>query len=178
VNPARPYAEALFAAAQGEGRAAEVAAELEAVVELLEREPDLQSFLSHPGVTAAAKRQVLREVFAPRVSRLALNFLQLVVDKRRFGQLGEMVREYRARVEAALGLGEARVQSARALDPSELEAVARAVSRWSGRQVRVTQEVRPELIGGLRVIFGDRILDASVAGHLARLRDVLRGEAV
>jgi F-type H+-transporting ATPase subunit delta len=190
------YAEALFLAVQSmEGRgagpasqgpeaggawgragleaAAGVADELDAAIALLAGEPDLQAFFEHPGVAVDAKRQVLRELLAPRVRRVTLSFLQLLLDKRRLRELPAIARVYRTRVEEALGQGEARVQAARPLGREELEAIATALERRTGRKIRLSTDVRPELIGGVRIVLGDKVLDGSLRGQLERLSRTL-----
>lgn len=184
MSVALRYAEALFLAVAGEegpavrgdaGDAAGVAGELDAAVDLLAREPDLRSFLEHPGLSLEAKRQVLREAFAPRVRRLSLNFLQLLLDKHRMKELPDIARAFRARVEEALGQDEARVQSARPLTEAQIEAIAAVLERRTGKKVRLTPDVRPDLIGGVRVVMGDRVLDGTLSGQLERLALELAG---
>jgi F-type H+-transporting ATPase subunit delta len=171
VSVPRTYADALFLAA---GQDAErVAEELDAAVKLFAQEPDLLAFLEHPGVGPDTKKALLREILENRVCRVTFNFLQVLVDKRRSGELRAIAHAYRERVEEALGQGRARVQSARVLEPEETRAIAEGLERRTGKRIRVTTEVRPELIGGVRVILGDKVLDASVRGQLERLAEWL-----
>jgi F-type H+-transporting ATPase subunit delta len=176
VSIARLYADALMGAVGNPDEAARVAGELEAAVALLGREADLRGFFEHPGVAVDAKRQVVREAFASRVSHVTLNFLQLLVDKRRFGVLPEITAAFRDRVAALRGEVEAVVQASRPLGDGEMASLARALGRQSGgRTVRVRAELRPDLLGGVRVVLGDRVLDGSVRGNLVRLRSTLMG---
>lgn len=180
MSVAQRYATALFQAAGGRSDrpgadAAAIAAELDAAVGLLEDEADLRAFLENPGLSGDAKRQVLREVFTARMGRLTLNFLQLLLDKRRIGFLAGIARAYRAQVEASLGEARAEVQSARPLTAAETAAIGRALERRTGKTIRLTSDVRPELIGGVRVVMGDTVLDGTVRSQLERLSRTLAG---
>ncbi len=183
MNVARPYAEAVFDAAGGPEVALGVAAELDLAIETLGRERELQSFFNHPGVPLASKLEVVRRVFGPResgiekspASRLTLNLLRLLVEKRRFGELAGVAAALRERIDDALGEGQARVEVTRPLSDAEAESVVAALERRTGKKVRLVAEVRPELIGGMRVIFRDQVLDGSVRSQLERLRRGLAG---
>jgi F-type H+-transporting ATPase subunit delta len=175
VSVARPYARALLAAARDAGETEAVLADLEAAAAVLQSDADLAAFLNHPGVANEPKRQLLREAFGPRVRPLTLRFLLLLLDKRRFGAFPEILRAYRGLVQEALGLGQGRVETARPLTEAELSALEEAASRWAGRRVRLVPDVRPELIGGARIVLGDRVIDGSMAGALQRLARQLKG---
>jgi F-type H+-transporting ATPase subunit delta len=169
MSVARPYARALFAAASEASEAEPVLGDLEAVGELLAGNPPLAEFLNHPAVGLEPKQQVLREALGPRVHALTLRFLLLLLDKRRFAAFPEILRAYRTLVQEAAGLGQGRVEAARPLAAEELAALERAASRWAGHPVRLTADVRPELIGGARIVLGDRVIDGTTAGQLEAL---------
>ena len=67
----------------------------------------------------------------------------------------------------------ANVTSAQSLEPAELAAIAERVAAMAGARVEVVPAIDPELIGGLTVRIGDRLIDASVRGRLSRLRESL-----
>lgn len=167
MSVARPYARALFAAAAD--RSETVLADLDRAAELLARNPDLAAFLNHPGVAGGPKREVLGDALRADVDELTLHFLLLLVDRRRLGAFADILRAYRALVEEAQGTGRGVIESSRPLGPREVAALERAVSAWAGRRVSLVADVRPELLGGARVILGDRVVDGSMAGRLQQL---------
>lgn len=175
---ARPYAEALFASVGAGGAAAAsemagaLAGELEGVVTALQQQPEARAVLTHPAVAPAAAQAALAGLTTGR-SPLVANLLRLLFAKRRFGLLPDIATALRARVDEASGRVRGRLQTARALEDAQREAIVRSLGRRLGRTVEMTPEVRPELIGGARVVLGDRVLDASVAGRLAALRQQL-----
>ena len=175
MSAAQPYARALYAAAGDEGEPAEtVLADLDAAIDLLEREPAVAAFLSHPALPPQGKRKVLQTALGGSIRPVTLRFLLLLTDKRRFSALPDIVRAFRGLVEAALGIGQGRLETARAVSAEELAALEAAASRWLGTKVRLQADVRPELIGGARIIFGDRVIDGSLAGRIQRLGRQLR----
>jgi len=81
--------------------------------------------------------------------------------------------EFKRLVDREHGIVVANVTSAQPLEPADLAAIAERVQAMAGARVEVQAAVDPELIGGLTVRVGDRLIDASVRGRLARLRDSL-----
>jgi F-type H+-transporting ATPase subunit delta len=169
MSVARPYARALFAAASEAREIEPVLGDLEATSGLLAGSPDVAAFLNHPAVTVQAKQDVLRQALGPRLHALTLHFLLLLLDKRRFGAFEEILRAYRDLVEEAAGTARGRVEAARPLTAEELAALEKAASRWAGHPVRLSADVVPELLGGARIVIGDRVIDGTTAGQLEAL---------
>ncbi len=166
---ARPYAEALFSIAHEHGTVGDILAELEAVEGALDEVPNVRVLLLHPSVRPDVAAQCLDGLIAGRTP-VVRNFVRLLADKRRIGILPDVVRALRERQDEAEGRVRARVQTARALSAEDLQALTAALGRRLARHVEVTTDIRGDLIGGARVVVGDRVLDGSVAGHLAALR--------
>lgn len=172
---ARPYAEAMFSILRGRGGAADVLAELEAVVRTLEAAPVARNTLVYRGVNPQAAGAVLTAL-TERCSPLVANLLRLLAVKGRVGLLADIVQALRTKVDAAEGRIRARMEIARPIDAAQEEAVAQALGRRFGGVVEMRTEVRPELIGGARVTVGDRVLDGSLSGQLVALRRALMAD--
>ncbi len=169
MNPAaRPYAEALYAAASEAGVADTVLAELDVVVAGLAEVPTARGLLEHPSLKPAEAAELAGALGNGRHAIVA-GFLRLLLSKRRFALLDDVVAALRARLDAVEGRARATLQSARTLEAGEVQALSEALGRRWDKRVTVTTQVRPELIGGVRIVSGDRILDGSVAGQLAAL---------
>ncbi len=166
---ARPYAEALFEIASSEAAVAGVLSELEAIDRALTEVPRARVLLVHPGLAPEAAEQLLERVVADRAPMVS-RFIRLLADKGRIGILPDVVRALRDRQDQAEGRVRARVQTARPMAAEDVRAVEGALERRLGHRVQVSCEVRDDVIGGARVVVGDRVLDGSVAGHLAALR--------
>ena len=173
TSAARPYAEALYAAAEREGAVEATVAGLEAVQQALRDEPRAALLFRHPEVGHQAAQEALAGV-AGRCPPLAGRFLQLLFARRRMPLLDDVVARYRERMDAEGGIVRGRLESARAVAPELEGRVVEALGRRTGKQVVLTAAEKPDLIGGLRVVMGDRILDVTVAGRLEALRRQLQ----
>lgn len=167
---ARNYASALFELAVRDDQTETWGEALDQVVSLLDEVPDFQRFLETPRIDAARKKEVLRESFHGRIPPSVLNFVLLVVDKRRQRLLPEMAEEYRTLQDVQLGRTHVEVQVARPLETGEQAEIAAELSRILGRTAIPHVRVRPELLGGIIFRSGDTIFDGSVRRRLQRMR--------
>jgi len=133
--------------------------------------------LRRPWVKATTKRAIVLEVAARlELSPLTRNFLALVAQRRRLDVLGEIILAYRATVDEAAGRVRARVRSAAPLSDGERAGLRERLGRRLGKTVLLDTEVDPGLLGGFVAEVGSRVLDMSVAGQLAALRErIIKG---
>ena len=175
---ARNYAEALFELGERHQAHETFARSVAELGELIAGERRIQRFLELPQIAPSAKKQVLREALEGRVPPLFLNFLLVVVDKRRQGLLREIGEEYRALLDEKLGRLHVQVTLAHQPDAGTLERIATELSRILGRAVTPHVTVDPAILGGIIVRFGDRVLDGSVRQRLSALRSRLMDTAL
>jgi F-type H+-transporting ATPase subunit delta len=165
----RMYARALFEAAQESERVDEVAGELRALALALDESQELAQFLVNPQVEPAAKGEVLQRV-AEGADELVRNFLRLLAEKGRAGELAEIQDEFAALVDQAQGRIAVELTTAYELSDEEAASIAGKIEQASGRTVEAERKVDPDLIGGLILQAGSLRVDASVRGRLERLR--------
>jgi len=170
---ARRYAAAFFSLALEKGLVDSLERELAEVVKTVDENPDLQRFLDNPMVVVAEKKKVVDEVFGGRLSNLTLDFLKVVLDKRREAYLKDIYNEFVKRANEARNLVDVEVTSAKELSQADLTALEARLVKMTGKQVRLTTKVDPALIGGLVVRIGDRVIDGSVTKRLELLREAL-----
>lgn len=168
----RMYAGALFEAAREEERLEQVAAEVSTIAAALEDVPELGAFLRNPQVEPAGKAEVLMEI-SQGADDLVRNFLRLVAEKGRAGELAEMSTELEALVARAQNRLAVELQTARELSDEEADAIVRKIESASGREIEATRSVDPSLIGGIVLRIGSFRADGSVRGRLERLRHEL-----
>jgi F-type H+-transporting ATPase subunit delta len=171
----KPYARALYELARERGELEQAGAELARVVALVDAEPTLRAVLTRPWVPAAACRAVAQEVAARLgCAPLVRDFVALAAAQGRGGELEAILEAYRALVDEGRGRVRARVRSAVALTPEEREHVARALGRALGdKRVEVDEVVDPRLLAGFIAEVDSYLVDASLDGQLARLRERL-----
>ena len=172
---ARSYARALFELARERRESDAVAPELEAVAELLDREPELAALLARPWVPAGAKREAAAELARQlTLSTLTRDFLALVAAHGRAAHLGAIRAAYRDLADEAAGRVRARVRTAVALGDEGRAALARGLGRAvDGKQVVLEEVTDRGLLGGFVAELGSLLVDGSLDGQLARVRDRL-----
>jgi len=138
----------------------------------VEQTPELRSVLRNPQLEPSAKAGILSDL-AGDDEELFTNFLRLVAEKGRAGELLEIAAEFErlmAREERRLTV---ELTTARALNDDEAQAIVSQIEQAAGRKVEATRAVDPEIIGGIVLQAGSYRVDASVRGRLERLRQTL-----
>ena len=167
---ARPYAEALFKTAGADlGGASAWLDELAAIAS----NEQLQQFADNPGVTSAQTFDVISGVAKTQLPEAARNFLRAVIDNGRISVLPEIASQFRALKNARSGSSDAVVYSAFPLDAAALADLAATLEKRFDRKLNVTVELEPALIGGVRVVVGDEVLDTSVKARLEQMKVAL-----
>jgi len=169
----RRYASALFRTAQKAGLIDAVESDLGLVSFAFEESPAMWDAIRSPVVSAEKKHQILRDVFGSRVQQVTLDYLDLLVDQRREDAIAETEREYVAMANGARNVLEADVTTAVALDTDSEAQLRDKLGRITGMTVRLRRLVEPEIIGGVIVKIGDRVIDGSIRGRLAALKEKL-----
>jgi F-type H+-transporting ATPase subunit delta len=172
---ARPYARALHDLARERGQTEAVSRELDSVMEAVTAAPELGEFFGRPWVSASAKRNVAVDVaLRLGVSQLTRDFLGLVARQGRAGGLAAIVAAYRELVDESLGRVRAKVRTAVRLTDDERRQLAERLGRATGgKHVMVEEIVDPDLLGGFVAEVGSYIVDGSLDGQLARMRERL-----
>lgn len=168
---ARPYAEALFKAVpadQGPAVAAQVA-ELAGIA----ANPQLRSFADNPKTGSDEVFGLITSVGKTPRSEAANNLLRTVIDNNRLAALPEIAAQFHTLVSARSGVSDAKVYSAFAIDDAQLTEVVTALEKRFGRRLNPSVEIDPELIGGIRVVVGDEVLDTSVKARLEQMKAAL-----
>jgi F-type H+-transporting ATPase subunit delta len=170
----RVYARALFEAAQEKGRLEAVREQLEQVVTAAAEVPELRELLRNPQLDPRARAAALEEVLAGG-DQLLRNFLLVLVDKGRIGELEVIAEEFERLVAEQEGVLSAELTTAVELSDDDERRLLQQIETASGRKVEATRHVDPGLIGGIVLQVGSHRLDASVRGRLDRLRRSLVG---
>ncbi len=171
---ARPYAEALFKAATGADAAA--VGEQLTVLAGVAADPALRQFADNPKVADHMVFNVIADVLARKGITLLpalANLLRTVLENGRLPALGEIHRQYHALVNARTGVSDAVVVSAFPLDDGQLADVVATLEKRFGRRLEARVEVDPDLIGGIRAVVGDEVLDTSVKARLEQMKVAL-----
>ncbi|GAB4457212.1 MAG: F0F1 ATP synthase subunit delta [Armatimonadaceae bacterium] len=167
---ARRYAAALFAKAQQDNTVDQIDADLETIVMAVEQVPLLRVIIGEPMVTETRKKEALAAAFREKVHPHTLAFLSLLVDKRRIGLLRQIQQEFDRLAMQAQNLAQATAVTAVPLTENEIQSLKAALQARTGKNIELTTEIDPAVIGGVLVRIGDTVLDGTVRGNLNRLR--------
>ncbi len=169
AEAARVYAEALFDVAKEKGTLDAVRDELGQFAEALDGDRDLQVFFFSPYFSTAEKVEGLKRAVLG-ADRELLNFLELLIEKGRMPEvfrirraLDELWKHENRRIDVT-------VTSAVALDPTVVEKVGEEIERQTGQKVELASRVDAEILGGIVLQVGNKVLDASIRARLEKLR--------
>mgnify|MGYP003406628233 FL=1 len=165
---ARPYAEALFKAGAGAAEAEQVSA-LAAVA----ADAQLRQFADNPKVTSQQVFDLVGGVVKTPLAPKVQTFLRTVIDNGRTSALPEIASQFHALVNAKSGVSDATIESAYPIEAAQLADVKAALEKRFARKLNASVVVKPELIGGIRVVVGDEVLDTSVAARLQQMKTAL-----
>ncbi len=167
---ARPYAEALFKAARADLNGAAAWVEELAVIA---GDAGLQQFAGNPKVTTNQVFDLISGIAKTALPEQAKNFLRTVIDNGRLSVLPEIAAQFRALKNAQGGSSDAVVYSAFPVDGAALADVSASLEKRFGRKLNVKVELDADLIGGIRVVVGDEVLDTSVKARLEQMKVAL-----
>ena len=155
------YGTALLEAARETGKEEQIKEEGFQVVDILEKEDELQKFIAYPAISAAEKKKVIGEIFEGRVCNELLNFMYILVDKRRAGRFESIMKVYRELLEREEGVSYGTAYSVVKLSDERLRQLEEQTSRLMRRNVKLTNEIDATLMAGVKVLVEGKIIDAS-----------------
>jgi ATP synthase F1 delta subunit len=155
------YGTALVEAAREVGKEDQILEEAQAVVQLIEDEPDLHQFINYPGVSADEKKEVLKNIFEGRICEELLNFLYILVDKRRTMNFGRIIKVYKSLVEREEGVSYGTVYSVVKLSDERMAELEEQTSKLLQMNVKLENELDPSLLAGFKILVEGKIIDAS-----------------
>lgn len=168
------YGEALFQLAREEGKVETFTEEIEGILAVLRENPEFLSLMIHPHIAKEEKMQVMETVFSGRVSKEMTGFFHILIEKGRFGDIFEIFSYFMDQMRADRKIGVAHVQSAVALSGEQKKKIEEKLLETTAfHTMEMHYEVAPELIGGLVIRIGDRVVDSSIRTKLEKMKSRL-----
>ncbi|MCU7374140.1 F0F1 ATP synthase subunit delta [Paucibacter sp. O1-1] len=168
---ARPYAEALYQVAKKHDVKAWGQA-LDAL-SLVAQDADLRQFADNPKVTSEQVYAVITAAAKQDLAPELQNFLRAVIENSRLAALPAVVGQFHVLANAADGVADAQIFSAYPIEAAQLSDVVATLEKRFGRKLEAHVSLEPSLIGGIRVVVGDEVLDTSVKARLERMKVAL-----
>ena len=167
---AAPYAQALLSIAKSKNSTDELNQTAGEFLNLLNESSDLSQFLANPIAEKEAKRGVINKVLGDGANQQMKNFMMLLVDKGRIALVQPILEEFRSLVREMNQTVLAEVISAVELTDEQKETVRQKVQGMTdAKSVELSTQVDSDLIGGVIVKIGSKVLDASIRGQLRRI---------
>jgi F-type H+-transporting ATPase subunit delta len=170
---ARPYAEAAFNLAEA-GSALVKWSEMLAALALVARDQRVQRAASDPNLSDDQVAGLFIAILAGRLSAEGENFVRVLAHNKRLELLALIHEQFEALKNEREGVVEAEVQSAFELSEPQVQDLVQRLEKKTGRRVRAQVSVNKDLIGGVRVLLGDKVIDGSVRAQLAALETALK----
>ncbi len=168
------YGTALIEAARETDQEERILEEGMQIADIFKEEPDFRKFITYPGISAGEKKDVLRSVFEGKISKELLNFLFVLVDKRRAGRFESIMKVYKSLLEEEEGVLYGTVLSVVGLDDLQLSEIESETSRLLQKKVCLSNEMDPGLLAGFKIFIDGRIIDASYRKKLEELSMSMR----
>ena len=169
------YALALFHAAEsaGEGLTEQIQKELSFISDLWDKNAELRAFLEAPQISGEEKDKLLQTTFKGKISELLLQFLLFLLSKGRLENILGINNQYDELLKEKEGLVDARVITASSLDERSSASLKEKMEKNTGKKVNLIFKLDPDIIGGIKVIVGNQIIDHSIRTELDKLRENL-----
>jgi F-type H+-transporting ATPase subunit delta len=170
---ARPYAEAAFRLADAQGKLAEWSAAL-ANLAAVAADGRVRAAVGDPNLSAAKVAGLFISILAGKLSGDAENFVRVLAENGRLDVVAEIRAHFEALKNQREGTVEAEVYSAFEMDQGQVADLVARLEKKTGRKVRARVSVDKSLIGGVKVVIGDKVIDGSARAQLNALENALK----
>lgn len=172
----KTYGEALFELAVEEASADAMLEEITGVRQVLCDNPDYFRFLNNPRISAEEKVNTSENIFSGRISRELTGFLRVIILKGRCDSLFEILDYFICRMKEYKGIGVAYVITPQTLKEEKKEEIRKKLlSTTSFKEMEMHYDINPDLLGGMQIRIGDRVVDSSIQTKLNQLQKELLG---
>ena len=169
------YAQALFQLAVEEGKVDELFSQVEALIAILDENPDLARIMRHPGVDKNEKIEVINNVFSGNASPEVCGLLNQVVVNNRYEEIDGILASFINMVKEYKKIGIAYVETPADLSDAQKKRIEQKLLDTTGYvKMEMNYSIDKSLIGGMKIRIGDRVVDSSISTKLNELAKDLR----
>lgn len=169
------YAYALFKAGLELNRLKEFNEDFSSVTYILFKEKELQKIFSHPKISRTEKKELLNSIFGGRISREVLNFLFVLVDKRRENAIMEINKEFLKLFNEHENIIEVTAVTSVLMDDNVKNKLRITLENKLNKKVQLKNVVDKDIIGGVLLNIGNKVIDGTVKGQLQEIEKVIKG---
>ena len=166
----KTYGDALFELALEEDRIDDYVAEVDAMLTIFRDNPELSKLLNHPKISKEEKITVVGQIFEGKISKELLGLINMIVEKDRNNAMEDIFSYFIDRVKEYKNIGVAKVTSAIELSDAQKAQVEKRLLETTGYvKFEISYDVDKDLIGGMVIRIGDRVVDSSIRTRLYEL---------
>ncbi len=170
----KTYGEALFELAVEENKIDIFMEEIKGVMDTLLSNPDLGKLMNHPKIAVEEKINVANTIFAGRISQEIVGFLTLIIQKKRYAEIYPIMEYFLDRVKELKGIGVAYITTPLPLnDDQKAKVEDKLLQTTSYKEMEMHFLINEELIGGMQIRIGDRVVDSSIFTKLSEMQKKL-----
>ena len=170
---ARPYAEAAFRLADAQGKLADWSGAL-ANLSAVAADARVKAAVGDPNLSATKVAGLFISILTGKLTGEAENFVRVLAENGRLDVLAEIRAQYEALKNEREGVVEAEVYTAFELNPAQVADLVSRLEKKTGRKVKARVSLDKSLIGGVKVVIGDKVIDGSARAQLGALETALK----
>lgn len=167
------YAAALYEIAEEKKLVVEYEETLQALQKVFDKNESYFRFLCHPSVALNAKYKIINQLKLPRNQKEIKNFLKILLSNSRFQGLDEIIEEFHHLHNIHHGVKEGTIYSAFSLTKTQITRIEEKLSEVEGSKIELRNKIQDELIGGIKVVIGDRVYSDNINERIENLRKSL-----
>ncbi|RCX14319.1 ATP synthase F1 subcomplex delta subunit [Anaerobacterium chartisolvens] len=170
------YAEALINIAEEQKAIEEYKQDLSSIAYVFEKNDSMREFLKNPEIKAKIKKNTVKKIFSESVKGHLVDFLMLLLDKGRIGLLSGICSEFEVLADKKENILRIIIASPQEPEKKQIDSLCEKYRiMYNAHSVKASVEIDAGLIGGLRVIIRDKVMDGSIAGRLEGLKEFIMG---
>lgn len=147
------------------------------LLEIFSDSTELDRFFNAVKISTEEKRNLIRTVFEGKIEKMLLNFLELLIDKKRIGNVKEILQHFIMLANEERGIENGVVVSSRKLSKDEISQIEEAMSLKRKQKVELVNKVDRKLISGVKVIIKNEVIDGSMKSKIETLKNELLKES-
>ncbi|MBS1518777.1 MAG: ATP synthase F1 subunit delta [Bacteroidetes bacterium] len=171
---ARRYTTALYSIAEETGKTADISKDVEFCLGLINSNRELELFFVSPVISKIKKTEAIKGIFGGRISELIMNFLLIIVDRRRESLVKDIFTDYLNLQKQKQGIVDVHVKTSVELNQQEKENMKKSIEAYTKLKSDITFGLDSSIIGGFLAKIDDTVLDASIKRQLENLRNRFR----
>ena len=167
----KTYGDALLEIANEEKKVDLLLEEVTAVMAVLKDNPEFSKLMNNPRISVDEKQTVMSNVFEGRISNELMGFFSMIVNKGRYDHIDEILTYFQDEVKKIKGIGVAYVTTPLELSDTQKKNVEKKLLETAGfKQMEMHYDIDTELVGGMRIRIGDRVVDSSIHTKILKMQ--------